>query len=300
MGAMGKRIPGLEDRLSQLLGRADELRKSIKELEGVLESLRGERNRLNESVRSLRVEAMMWRGERDKANLEAAELMRRVRHHYEELRGMRMRLEELEALLRKRGRPRPKREIRSKITRLEWEVSTTPTLEMLPREKDILEKAKRLYRELRESEELEEEKNKALILLSEIKAIEIRIGNLKDDIKRLKEVSRERNEKMFLLYVKADGEKKKANNIHSKIIDNVSKLKNLREELRKVLGEINEVKSEIRSEKRLSEAERRLLIMERKKEIMEKVKRKLESGGKITLEELKILYEEDREDTDET
>ncbi|MBS7651970.1 hypothetical protein KEJ13_02415 [Candidatus Bathyarchaeota archaeon] len=265
-------------------------------MKGALESLRAERDRLNESARLLRSEAARWREERDKANLEASEIRSRLKLHYEELKEKRKRLEELEAILReRRRRTRPKREIRDRITRLEWEVSTTPTLEMLPRERELLEKARALYEELRECEELEEQRNMALMLLSEIKAIEIRVKEYKEKLVKLREVSKERHEKMIIIYRKAEEEKKRADNIHSKILENISEMKKFREELKEVLKEINMVKKEIKEKSMILEAERKILIEERKKEIAEKARRKLEAGGKISLEELKIIFEEKEE-----
>ncbi len=293
-------ISEAEARLSLLEGRAGMLRGRMEELRGVLDSLRAERSRLNESVRLLRAEALRWREERDRANLEAAEIRGSLKLRYEELKERRSRLEELEAMLReRRRRVRPKREIRSMITRLEWEVSTTPTLEMLPRERELLERARALYEEFRECEELEGQRNMALMLLSEIKAIEIKIREYKEKLVKLREVSKERHEKMILIYGKAEEEKKRADNIHSKILENISEMKKVREELKKVLKEISMVKKEIREKNLTFEAEKKILMEERKKEIAEKARRKLESGGKISLEELKILFEEKEEDEDE-
>jgi uncharacterized coiled-coil DUF342 family protein len=295
---MGERRRGLgiEDRLSLLESRAEGLRKRIMELNGALESLRAERDRLNESVRMLRSEAMKLREERDKANLEAAEMRRRLKLHFEELKERRKRLVELEAIIRERGRrSRPKREIRERISRLEWEISTTPTQEMLPRERELLEKARALHEELRECEELEEQRNMALMLLSEIKAIEIRIGNCKEEIDKLKEVSKERHEKMILVYRKMEEERKRSGDVNSKILEHISEIRKFKEEYKKILDEIGIIKKEVRNEKLKYEEEKRLLINERKREIAEKARRKLKTGGKLTLEELKILYEEEGE-----
>lgn len=276
------------------------LRGRMEELKGVVDLLRAERNRLNESARLMRAEALRWREERDKANLEAAEIRSSLKLRYEELKEKRDRLEELEAILReRRRRVRPKREIRNMIARLEWEVSTTPTLEMLPRERELLEKARALYEEFRECEELEEQRNMALMLLSEIKAIEIKVREYKEKLVKLREVSKERHEKMILIFGKADEEKKKADNIQLKILENISEMKKVREELKKVLEEINMVKKEIRDRNMILEAEKKVLIEERKKEIAEKARRKLEAGGKISLEELKIIFEEKEEKDEE-
>ena len=165
-----------EDKLIELEDKVESLRRRGVELNGEAERWKGERERLNESVRKIRTEALSYREERDRANQMTAEIKRRVEV-------LRDRIAEKERILAKfdatleRGRRNlpPRQDVEERLRRIEWEVMTTPTKEILEREKALIDEAKRLKKELGAQEKLDAREDERPVIQAEIKATERRV-----------------------------------------------------------------------------------------------------------------------------
>lgn len=280
--------------LAELEERAAALRRRLAELNREAERWKNERDRLNESVRTLRTEALKHKEERDRANRQVAEIKRRIEAHRGELDEKRGKLAELEAGLAEERRRLPSRQrLEARLKRIEWEMATTPTSEMLDREDAFLEEARELRSALAAHEELDAKADERLTLLADIKATELEIRGCRDDISRLHEASEESHGKMLLLHRKADEERGRADEAHAKFLEYLSEIRRVNDEFRTVLGEIRGIRERLRALEQQEAASKKRMIDARKRELIREARRKLEAGEKLSLDELKLFYGEE-------
>lgn len=267
------------------------------ELNREAERWRSERERLNESARRLRREAQKHREARDGANKSTAEIKLRVEFLRNEMAEKRRRLAEFDAGLEEgRRRLPPRRDLEDRLRRIEWEMMTTPTADILDREAALVEEVRGLRRALAAHEELEAREDERLVMLAEFKAAELEIYNCRDEMSRLNETSEANHEKMILLYRKTDEERRRGDEAHSKFIEQLSEVKAVEAELSEVMGEVRRLRERLRESERRVAAERERELEVRKMELLTEVKRKLEAGERLSLDELKLLYGEEKDE----
>lgn len=283
-----------EEKLEQLEATAASLMEKKEGLNRQLERWRMKRDRLNESVKSLRAEALVERDERDQLNQQVAEIKKRVEELYLTRDVKRRRLEQLDKeLVDGRGRLPQRRELEHELRRIEWDLSTTPTLEMKEREDSLVDRASEIRRALDEHAEVDSQEDKRLISVADLKAVEVEVRRSRDKMKALHEVSQEHHERMIQLYRKADEERERANAAHESFLEGISSVKDVNDNLDKVMDEVRKIRQKLREEGRQQAKKREKTIDERKKELVSEAKRRLEAGEKLSLEELKLIYGEE-------
>ncbi|MDH5200990.1 MAG: hypothetical protein OEW93_08895 [Candidatus Bathyarchaeota archaeon] len=288
MSADEERLAELETAAALLFERRDGLNREA-------ERRRKERDRLNESVRSLRANATEERDKRDELNRRVAEIKKRMEGFRQELGAKREELARLDGGDERRRLP-PRGKLEEELRRIEWELSTTPTLEMLDREARLSERAGEIRRALEEHERLDAEEDRRLISLAGSKAVEVEIRRGREEMRELHEASQGHHEKMLQLHRQADEEKERADEAHVAFMESVSALKEVNAELDGVLGEAREIRGRLRRAERSVAARRAQEIEAMKRELKEEAQRKLDRGEKLSLEELKLLYGEDEEE----
>jgi len=177
--------------------------------------------------------------------------------------------------------------LREEINRLEWQLQTKVL--SLEEENRIINKIKRLNELLAKAEALKKEKNSTLEMKALLSSLRIQVedlskklGNLREEINKL---SQERDS------LRSRIEEIVNKNVELKTLINekqeqVNKLSTMIEELVRKQGEIREKLSQLHKDLERSKISQ--IIDAKKQEIMEKLKK----GGKLTFEELKILYGE--------
>jgi len=290
----------IEERIDELEKRTKELRRRRSEIQERVNRWKAERDRLNGSSKALRDEAAKQREERDRLNERVAELKDRLRPLMRELEEKRRVLEDFQGDLRedKKGLPN-KRRVESAFRRVEWEVMTTPTREMLEREEDLIDRAKGLKRTLEEFEEVERKEDASIGMMAETKAKELEIRKIREEMRALSEKSQENHEAMITLYEKADKEKRKADDAHTNFVESLREVEAVDDELEGVMLEMNALRSGLRVAE-LKEREERRKGMEAVLEGMRlEAQRKLEAGEKLALEEMRLIYGEGEDEEEE-
>ncbi len=289
-------MSGDEERLAELEEKADAIRRRRAELNSEAERWKNERDRLNESVKTLRAEAMKHREDRDGANRRVAELKKRIESLRNVLTEKHRRLTEVDAGLEEGRRLLPpRRDAKEQLRRIEWEMMTTPTADILDREEALIEEARRLKKTLAAHDELDAREDERLSVLADIKATELGIRGCRDEIARLHENSEANHEKMILLHRGADEERSRADEAHAKFLEHLSAIREVDAELDKVLVEARGMRKRLRELKQRSAAERERKVEAMKRKLMMEAKRKLEAGKRLSLDELKLLYGEEEE-----
>jgi uncharacterized coiled-coil DUF342 family protein len=289
-----------ERKLDELDAKAAELRKTRSQLFEQIKKAREDRDRLNESARSMREEALKHRGERDRINARVQEIKKSLGPLFEELDEKKGLLTEAENALREEYRGRPdKSKVERDLKRIEWEVMTTPTREMLDREDELIERASRLRRSLEEFKAVEKHEGKRMEYMADKKATEVEIRALRDEIRKLSEQSQEHHEKMIMFHEQADAEKKRADETHARYVQKIEEVNGVKEELNDVMPQIGALRDGLKVAD-LKVAERRRMSGEQRAESMrQEAIRKMESGEKLTFEDLRLIYGDDEDDDTE-
>jgi uncharacterized coiled-coil DUF342 family protein len=277
----------LEDVASSLFDKRDELNRQA-------ERWKKERDQLNESVKGLQAKAGEEKEERDEINEKVTEIKKRVEGLRVELVEKRGSAEGLDEELEEgRRRLRSRRRLEEELRRIEWELSTTPTLEIRDREEELAERARELRLELDEHAKLDAKDDRYLHSLADSKAVEVGIREGLDVMRALHEVSQEHHERMLALYGKADEERRQSDEAHKRFVECLNEIKEVNGELDTVMAELRKQRKELKDTDRRSAMMRSRSLQEKWKELAAEARRKLEAGEKLTLEEMKLIYGEE-------
>jgi len=285
--AQEEKLDALEDQLREMRARRAKLYEE-------LGRLREERERLNKSSKSAREQAGKHREERDRLNQRIKEIKQSLGPLVAELSRKSQALKSLDNALKEEYQRLPsKRKVISDLQRLEWEVSTTPTREMLEREEEVVRKAAKLRQTLESLERVEAKRDQKLDHLADKMATQAEVLALREEIRRLAAQSQEHHEKMILLYDLAKEEKKKADQAHGRVVEKLKELEALKADMALVSQEAKAIREGLRSREAKLEEMRRLTLEERREALRREALRKMESGEKLTLDELKLIYGEE-------
>ena len=287
-------------KIDELESQAAELRKTRNLLFEQIKKAREERDHLNESAKKIREEALKHRDERDRINASVQEIKKSLGPLFEVLDEKKELLTEAEGVLREEYRGRPdKGRVERDLNRIEWEVMTTPTRDMLGREDELIERASRLRRTLEGFKTLEKYEGRRMEYLAEKKATEVEIRALRDEIRRLSEQSQMHHEKMIMFQEQAGSEKNKADEIHAQYVAKIEEVDLVKEELSVVMSQIAALREGLRvADLQLAE-HRRMSAQERAEAMRQEALRKMKNGEKLTFEDLRLIYGDDDEDDTE-
>lgn len=278
---------------SRLVEAASSLFDKRDELNRQAERWKKERDQLNESVKDLQGKAGEEKKERDRINGKVAEIKKRVEGLRLELAEKRGVMEGLdEELEESRRKLRSRRRLEEELRGIEWELSTTPTVEIRDREAGLVERAKEIRLELDQHAKLDSQDDAYIHSLADSKAVEVGIRRGRDEMQSLHEESREHHERMLALYGKADEERKRSDEAHKKFVESLNEIKEVNGELDKVMAELRERRKELKDADRLVAMGRSRALDEKRKDLAEEARRKLEAGEKLTLEDMKLIYGE--------
>ncbi len=292
-------MSGEEKTLDELEAQAAELRDKRNQLFEQIRKHREERDRLNESTNKLRDEAKKHREERDRINARVQKIKSRLGPLFEELDEKKEKLSETERLLEDEYRSRPdKGRVARDLKRIEWEVMTTPTREMLDREDELVERASRLRQTLDEYRKLERQADKRIDILADKKATEIEIRAIRDEMGRLSEESQGHHEKMIMFYDQADAEKKAADEAHGRYVEKIREVEGVKEEINALMPRIRAMRDGLRLEDARASERRRMSTRQRMEAMREDALKKLESGGKLTFEDLRLIYGDEDDESE--
>ena len=292
-------MSGEDKTLDELEAQAAELREKRNKLFERIRKHRDERDSLNESTNKLRDEAKKHREERDRINARVQEIKSRLGPLFDELDEKKEKLSKAERLLEDEYKSRPdKGKVARDLKRIEWEVMTTPTREILDREDELVERASRLRHTLDEYRKLERQADKRIDILADKKATEIEIRAIRDEMGKLSEESQGHHEKMIMFYEQADAEKKRADEAHGRYVEKIREVEGVKEEINALMPKIKALRDGLRLEDVRASERRRMSTRQRMEAMREDALKKLESGGKLTFEDLRLIYGDEDDESE--
>lgn len=283
-----------EDKLDELEAQATELRNTRNNLFEQIKKIKEERDRLNKTARTAREQAQKHRDERDRINAKVQEIKQSLGPLFDELQEKNHALAEADKAIREEYRGLPnKKKVQEDLRRIEWEVMTTPTQEMLGREDELIQRAATLRKTLDEFKGVENKQDKKMDYLADKKVTESEIGVLRDEINKLAEQSQEHHERMILFYEQADSDKKKADEAHARYVEKIKEVEAIKEDLNLILPEINAIRDGLKASDLKIEELRKMNTKQRADALKQAALRKMENGEKLTFDDLKLIYGDD-------
>lgn len=288
-----------ENKLDDLEAQAAELRKNRNTLFDQIKKIKEERDRLNKTARATRDQALKHRKERDRINAKVQEIKKNLGPLFDTLDEKNQALAEADKAIRDeyRGRPSKKR-VQEDLKRIEWEVMTTPTKEMLGREDELIARAANLRKTLEGFKDVEKKQDKKMDYIADKKATEAEITAMRDEINQLAEQSQEHHERMILFFEQADQEKKRADDAHSRYVEKIQEVEAIKDHLNLILPEMNALRDGLKASDLKIEELRKMNSQQRAQAMKQEALKKMENGDKLSFEDLKLIYgdEEDKEE----
>ena len=282
------------DRLAELEARLDSLLRRRRELNELADKRKKTRDELNEAVRSLRDRAGREREERDGYNEKVAEVKAKITELREKLgdkNGSLSRLDQEQE--RQRGGLPSRRRLENDLQRVEWELATTPTLEIRDREDELVERARGLKALIEEHNRLDALEDRRLESMADSQAVRVEIRGHRDEMQAIRDQGQEHHELMLQLYRKAEEEKGRADEAHARFVEALASIKEVNAEIDAFMPELKELRGKLRRSERSFMERRDRSMRERREELRAIAMKKLESGEKLSLDEMKLIYGED-------
>jgi uncharacterized coiled-coil DUF342 family protein len=197
-------------------------------------------------VKKIRDDALKHRSDRDKINEKVAELKENLKPLFDELDKKRVRHRRSERNVQNNinGLP-PRRKVEEQLRRIEWKLMTTPTKEMLDKERRFIERAEELRKILEQYYALNGKNDEDSSLLNEIKVLETEIRIIKDSVSALASDSQKHHEMMIKLYKKADEERGEANLTHRDYVKTLEKIREVNSSMDQMMSEIKALREEL-------------------------------------------------------
>ena len=295
-------MSGNDLKLDQLETMASDLRRKRSELFEHVNRWRDERDRINESARKIRDEAIKHKEERDKINARVAEVKNRLQPLYDQLDEKRKKLAGIEQAVQQGYRELPKkRRVERDLNTVEWEVMTTPTRELLDRERELelVERANSLRRRLSTFKKPPKRTEATMEATAEAKATEMNIRQIRDEMNILREDSQKHHESMLFLHRKADDERDKANQAHAKFVEYLGEVKKAEQDLDDVSLQVRGIRDGLRADDLKVERDKMAKVNARVEALRSEAQRKMAAGEKLTFDDLQFIYGGKAEDNDD-
>jgi uncharacterized coiled-coil DUF342 family protein len=285
-----------DEKLEKLETQAAMLKNSRNELYKTLNIKKGERDRFNDSARELREEAKKHRDQRNEINEKVQNIKIKLEFHFEKLEKKLGKLNQFSEEIQTEIRSKPRKsKIKDDLRRIEWEIMTTPTIDLKEKEDELISRANRLRKALGELNILEKQEDKKIDILADIKVTEIEIREIRNQINNLSKQSQEHHEKMISLFEQADKEREKANEVHKRYIENVEKINTVNKKLDTIMPQIKALRKGLKIQDLRALEERKISIQSQLEVKRQESLRKLEKGEKLSFEELRLIYGEEEE-----
>lgn len=281
-----ERLNRLEENATLLISKRDEYRNQANKK-------KDERDRINEEIRGLRSLANSEKEKRDEINSRVAEIKSEINSLLDKLEEKKDTLNKISNEREEERRRFPSiQKLSQELQRIEWTLSTTPTLEMKDREADFIDRASEIRLKLKEYERIKSEDDKIIHSMADKNAVELMIRERRNEMQQLHNQSQEFHERMLQFYKKIEEERKRADEAHSKFMENITAMKEVNSEIDGIMGEIRKLRKDLKMEENFRISDRDKAMVSMKRELANVARKKLQSGEKLTLDEMKLIYGE--------
>jgi len=297
------------DNLFSEVSRIESILQSISAIDREIQSLREERdsqnreakewmnkrNKVHERIRSLREEARSHRARRDDFNARVKELKSK-------LQGLRLAAREkstsyvkLQDEVRRLRQltPTTSNVAKETLEDLEWKIQTTPL--SLGDEKALIEQVKELEKQLLIHKKADMNVRKLTEEKIRTEATRMAARKISGELTEKVEESRGSHEKAKDIFSSIDRLKEEADAYHQKVVEVKSKADETHRRLLEALNERRVLKEQLKKLRKEIDTDHMKKIDENREDMRRIAEEKLRSGAKLTLEELRLVFREDKE-----
>lgn len=254
--------------------------KKREKLNGQFKKMRQEINELEKKRDSINEEVKNLKQQRDEAHT-------KIRANIEKVKANSQKIAELKKKTSKESR----RNLKKEFEDIEWKIQTT-SLDM-HEEKKLIEHVKQLETQLSTHKKIDKHTIEITKLKKEIEALETKADLTHEKLIQRAQESQEIHSKMMAQISKIKEVKAEANSMHDAYIQAREKVKPLNDEIKKLSEERKKLQDKQReeNEKRKKNIEKAL-----KEKLETQARNKLNRGEKLSLEEFKLLANQEPKD----
>ncbi|UCG35998.1 MAG: hypothetical protein JSV64_05035 [Candidatus Bathyarchaeota archaeon] len=249
------------------------------------------RDSIHKQINDLRDEALKLRAKRDEINAEVNALKTYRDGRRLLITEKLQKINKLKGKLPTLSKKKPKEtasDIMKRKEKIEWKIQTSSLT--LEEEKPLVKEADSLETQLDILRKIETTRNEIGRLRKEIDAIEEEANRSHTELLKLASKSQNSHSKMQEFLKKARSLQKEADRYHRSVLQMKRKSNEIHQFSLKIRSELQALKRQVRESK---ETEKVLRHDETLKKLRAETLRKLKQGEKLTIEELKLLGEED-------
>ena len=238
-----------------------------------IDSLKNQRDNMNQKVKILKLK-------RDNSRARIKTLIQEIHLHHQKI-----------ADLKKKTPRENRKEMQKEFNNIEWKIQTTP-FEM-QEEKRLIERVKQLETQLNIYRKFDQHVKKISDLHKESELLEATVKASHQELSEIAERSHNIHEKMLIKIAESKMKKTEADSLHRAYIQEMEKVRPLRDEIRKLADQQRKLQVAIfeEDEKRKKNVEQAL-----RKKLGSKAKDKLKRGEKLSWDEFRLLENEDSPD----
>ncbi|MBT3283809.1 hypothetical protein HN807_04120 [Candidatus Bathyarchaeota archaeon] len=280
-----------ELKLDALEIQATELRTTRNTLFDQIKKLKEERDRHNKTSKGSRDQAQKHRTERDRINKKIQEIKQKLGPLFDTLNEKNNALDEADRVIRAEYRGKPRKEtVQKDLERIEWEVMTTPTSQMLGREDEMLQRASELKKTLESYKSIEAKQGLKKGVLAERRVTQGEIGEMRNEIDQLAEQSQEHHERMIMFYEETDKNRAKADEVHGRYVEKIKEADVIKQDLNFIMPQVYAMRDGLKASD-LKVAELRKMNAKQRADVMKKeAVDKMGRGEKLSFEDLRLIY----------
>jgi uncharacterized coiled-coil DUF342 family protein len=253
--------------------KRDKLNAELRTLRQEIDDLKNQRDTMNQKVKTLKLK-------RDNSRARIKTLIQEIRLHRQKI-----------ANLKKKTPRENRQEIQKEFNNIEWKIQTT-SLEM-EEEKRLIERVKQLETQLNIYKKFDQHAKKISDLHKESELLKATVKTTHQELSEIAERSQNIHEKMISKIDEFKMKKTEADSLHRAYIQEMEKVRPLRDEIRKLKDQQKKLQVAIfeEDEKRKKNVEQAL-----RKKLGSKAKDKLQRGEKLSWDEFRLLENEDSPD----
>ena len=238
-----------------------------------IDSLKNQRDNMNQKVKILKLK-------RDTSRARIKTLIQEIHLHHQKI-----------ADLKKKTPRENRKEMQKEFNNIEWKIQTTP-FEM-QEEKRLIERVKQLETQLNIYRKFDQHVKKISDLHKESELLEATVKASHQELSEIAERSQNIHEKMLIKIAESKMKKTEADSLHRAYIQEMEKVRPLRDEIRKLADQQRKLQVAIFEE---DEKRKKNVAQALRKKLGSKAKDKLKRGEKLSWDEFRLLENEDSPD----
>jgi len=253
--------------------KREKLNEKFKKLRQVIHEFKKERDNLNAKVKTLKQQ-------REKARTEIKTRIEDIKAHTEKI-----------AELRNKTMRENRRDMQKEFDDIEWKIQTTP-LDMRE-EKRLLDRVKQLETQLNVYKKIDQHIKEISERRKEIASFEENADAAHKELTEIAAKSQDIHAKMMAKIVESKDIKAEADGLHSNYVQAKEQIRPIREEIEKLIEKKRKLQVAMREE----DAEKKKNVEQALRERLgSQAKEKLQRGEKLSLDEFKLLADDDQQD----